>query len=121
MTINLLRVEERLKDRICPNCVRFTRERTCSLSKGQRCPVFAHLAEIAAIVERTQCKSISPYMDKVRCGICARCLEDAQGNCVMRDALDCALDTYLPMIVDEIEFELELQDRDQKTHLRTFA
>ena len=121
MTINLKRIEERLRDRICPKCVRYTSDHRCSLPRNQRCPLFAHLAELGAIVEQTHCLSISPYIDKVRCRICSRCLEDKEGNCALRDGLDCAMDTYLPMIVDEIEFELDLQQRDATTGLRTFV
>ena len=107
MAIDLSRVERRLRDQICPNCARFTRQRTCSLPPNRHCAVFTNLAEIAAIVERTHSESISPYVDEVRDRICRTCLEDDHGCCPMRNAVDCALDCYLPMVVEEIELEMQ--------------
>lgn len=109
MAINLDRVEARLRDQICPSCARFTRMRTCSLPPNRRCAIFSNLNEIAAIVESTHSTSIEPYLNEVRKRICQTCLEDDHGACPMRNAVDCALDTYLPLVVEEIELELEAQ------------
>lgn len=109
MAMNLDRIEMRLRDRICPNCVRYTRMHTCSLPANRRCAIFSNLPEIAAIVEGTHDRSIGPYLDEVRTRICRTCLEDDHGCCPMRTAVDCALDCYLPMVVEEIELELERQ------------
>lgn len=120
MAIDLSRVKDRLRDRICPNCARFTRERTCSLPPDRECAIFKYLEEIATIVQRTHDTAIDPYVDNVRDRICKSCLEDDHGCCPMRNAIDCALDCYLPMIVDEVEFELDLQRKDKANHLRSF-
>ncbi len=109
MAIQLDRVERRVRDRICPNCARFTRMRTCSLPPNRECAIFSNLPEIAAIVESTNALSIGPYLDEVRSRICRTCLEDAHGCCPLRNAVDCALDCYLPMVVEEIEIEMESQ------------
>lgn len=107
MAVNLDRVERRLRDRICPNCARYTRMHTCSLPTHRRCAIFSNLSEIAAIVECTHCESVVPYLDEVRKRICGTCLEDDHGCCPMRSAVDCALDCYLPLVIEEIEAELD--------------
>jgi len=109
MALNLDRIEQRLRERICPNCARYTRMKTCSLPANRGCAVFSNFAEIAAIVERTHSDDIGPYLDEVRSRICQTCLEDDHGSCPMRNAVDCALDCYLPMVVEEIEAEMERQ------------
>jgi hypothetical protein len=50
----------------------------------------------------------SPRMDEydaaVRAEICPACpQQDAQGACAVREASDCALLTYLPLVLDAIE------------------
>jgi hypothetical protein len=60
---------------------------------------------------------MGPYLDATRAQVCSVCEhEDGHGTCPMRDGLDCALNTYLPIIVDEVELEL-----DEMRHERSEA
>ena len=121
MAIDLNRVERRLRDRICPNCMRYTRLHTCSLPANRHCAIFSSLPEIAAIVEGTNALSIGPYLDEVRTRICRTCMEDDHGCCPLRNAVDCALDCYLPMVVEEIEAEMEMQQPPPGTHAQSIT
>jgi hypothetical protein len=108
MSVNLSRIEARLRERLCPTCVRYTSRHTCSLPPDRQCALFKNLPAIVDIVRKTQSPVIDPYIAAVRDQVCAVChYEDEHGACPMRDDLDCALNTYLPIIVDEVERELE--------------
>lgn len=116
MAIDLARIEGRIRERICPVCVRCTAKHACSLPADQSCALFANLATIVDIVRTEEAVSVGPYVDAVRRRICATCRhEDQNGACSMRAGLDCALDTYLPLIIDEVEQELGRQ-RSERGH-----
>ena len=101
-------IEARLREKICPKCVRFTSDHQCSLPPDVECFLFQNLGKFVDIVRTTHSSSIVPYLDQLRAQVCSTCHEDQRGSCPFRNQLDCALDTYLPLIVDEIESALEL-------------
>ncbi|MBX3395535.1 MAG: hypothetical protein KF841_09215 [Phycisphaerae bacterium] len=107
MTIDLLAIESRLRNSLCPKCVRFTRNHGCSLPKDRMCSVFKNIGDLVTIVRSTHARQIEPYATVLREQVCAAChYEDGHGNCPCRIDLDCALDVYYPLIVDTIEQEL---------------
>lgn len=100
-------IEARLRSEICPRCSRYTAQGTCSLPASRPCAIFRNLPGIAEIVRRTRSKRIDPYMEGVRLNVCCACPhEDDHGSCPMRDHVDCALDAYLPIVVDYLESAL---------------
>lgn len=97
-------IEARLRSEICPRCSRYTAQGTCSLPSSRPCAIFRNLADIADIVRRTHSGRIDPYADGIRLNVCSACPhEDDHGSCPMRDHVDCALDAYLPIVVDHLE------------------
>lgn len=97
-------IEERLRASLCPRCARYTSAHGCSLPETRKCAIFGNLPEIINVVRRTHSWRIDPYADTLRLRVCAVCRhEDDHGSCPMRENLDCALDAYFPLIVDEIE------------------
>ncbi|MCG8409072.1 MAG: hypothetical protein MI923_28025 [Phycisphaerales bacterium] len=107
MPIDLLQIDKRLRERICPSCVRFTGAGTCSLPKNRPCSLFENLAEVVDVVRHTHSRRIDPYVDALRSRVCAAChFEDEHGSCPCRNNVDCGLDTYFPLIVEVIEDEL---------------
>lgn len=111
MAIDLRAVETRLRASLCPSCVRFTREHKCSLPADRPCSLFKNLDQIVEIVRGTHSRQIDPYVTVLRNQVCAAChYEDDHGACPCRNDLDCALDTYYPLIVDTIEQELARQN-----------
>ena len=114
MSLNLARIEAHLREKICPSCVRFTASRMCSLPASRPCAIFKNLPAIVDIVRRVHSNAVDPYVDAVRLNVCAVChFEDNHGACPMRAGLDCALDTYLPIIINEVETEFTNMRREQ--------
>ena len=97
-------IEARLRREICPRCSRYTAQGTCSLPSSRPCAIFRNLPDIAEIVRRTRSARIDPYAEGIRLNVCSACPhEDDHGSCPMRDHVDCALDAYLPIVVDHLE------------------
>lgn len=102
-------IEQRLREKICPNCVRRTSDGGCSLPADRPCSLFANLDEIVRIVRETRSRKIDPYVDTLRERVCGAChFQNDHGRCPCREDVDCALDTYYPLIVEEIEKQLKL-------------
>lgn len=100
----LTSIEEHLRQKICPTCVRYTRNGGCSLPKDRPCSLFANLDEVVNVVSATESPRIDPYVDSLRDRVCGAChFQDDHGCCPCRENVDCALDTYFPIIVDVIE------------------
>lgn len=113
MQVDLDRMDRRLRERICPSCVRFTSVGTCSLPEDRPCTLFTNLPEVVSLVQGTHSGKIAPYVDELRGKVCAAChFEDEHGSCPCRADVDCALDTYYPLIVETIEAELACQSRE---------
>lgn len=113
MQVDLNKMDEKLRERICPSCVRFTSDRTCSLPEDRPCSLFSNLSQVVSLVQGTHSAKIDPYVDVLRGKVCAAChFEDDHGSCPCRADVDCALDTYYPLIVETIEGELARQSRE---------
>jgi hypothetical protein len=102
------RVTDHLRERICQVCIYQTAGGGCSLTKDLACPILTRVDLIIEVVRQIDDDRIDPYVDKLRDTICVDCrMQDAEGKCLMRDAADCALDDYFPLIVEIVEEELE--------------
>lgn len=112
MSVTLNEMEKVLRKEICPKCARWTKDQTCSLPAGRQCAIFRSLPDVISIVHKTQSQRIDPYAEVLRLRVCAVCPhEDDHGTCPMRDHVDCALDAYLPMVVDIVESAMTRSNR----------
>jgi len=116
MSVSLKSIDERLRATMCPICVRYAADGNCSLPPGRECSLFRNLHKVVAIVRRTHSDRIAAYEPPLRASICAACHhQDDHRCCPKRDDLDCALDTYFPMIVEVIEDELDRQRKARRS------
>lgn len=105
-------IERQLRDKICPNCVRRKRDGSCSLPADRPCSLFSNLEDIVDIVKSTRSRRIDPYVETLRDRVCDAChFQDDHGQCPCRTNVDCALDTYYPLIVEVIEAHLEAETK----------
>lgn len=103
-------IETRLRKVICPLCVRRTQDGGCSLPPDRPCSLFENLDEVVRIVADTKSPRIDPYVDVLRKRVCDAChFQDDHGRCPCREDVDCALNTYYPLIVEVIEDVLSMQ------------
>ena len=107
MTALREKIEAQLREQVCSVCFARLRNGGCGLPEGFRCPLFEHLDEVIQIVGSTQEEAIEPYVDRLRQVICSHCQMNDSGHCAKRDNLECALDMYLPLVVEIIESELK--------------
>ncbi len=90
--------------RVCAACLDQRNDGTCGLAGGRLCAIEAHLPRLVEAVLAISSDRMDPYVDAARDRICRDCLgQDSQGDCSFREGGECALWTYLPLLVDAVE------------------
>lgn len=95
--------EEALRRYVCSRCIDFGEDGLCHGPDPAGCAIFRFLPELVEIAKRLQDPKIEPYVEELRRHICVNCRQSAEGRCPLRDALDCGLERYLPLVLDAIE------------------
>ncbi|MET0551954.1 MAG: hypothetical protein ABW221_02880 [Vicinamibacteria bacterium] len=94
---------EAIRARVCRVCLDQRDDGSCGLTR-RTCAIEAHLPRLAAALAGVDSRQMDAYDAVVRAEICPSCAQqDAEGRCATRDAGDCALLTYLPLVLDAIE------------------
>ena len=89
--------------RVCSVCLDQADDGSCGLTR-RRCAIQGHLPAVVQAVASTQSDRMADYEAAIRAQVCAPCgKEDEQGRCEMRDRGECALDTYLYLVVEAVE------------------
>jgi hypothetical protein len=93
---------EAIRRHVCSVCLDSKDDGSCSLT-GRVCAIEAHLPGVVAAILATRSRRMEDYYDAIQAQICPCCYQDRAGRCALRNAGDCALETYLPLVVDAIE------------------
>jgi hypothetical protein len=92
-----------LRSRVCAVCLDARDDGSCGLA-GRTCAIEEHLPAIATAIAATRSRHLEDYVDAIRAEVCSRCRhQDASGICELRNAADCALESYLYLVVEAIE------------------
>ncbi|MEJ2078659.1 MAG: hypothetical protein P8020_16080 [Acidobacteriota bacterium] len=100
-----LELERRLKDNVCPICVSFALDGSCTLQAFETCPIEIYLSRLVGIVQQLGHRPwMEDYFERMYREICPGCQGRLDKDyCPPRDEGDCALYTYLPTVVRTIE------------------
>src|SRR5262245_64541530 len=92
-----------LRRHVCTVCLDSAGDGSCGLS-GRVCALESHLPRIVDAVAAIDSPSMDDYLAAIEAQVCRQCKEqDPQGHCAMRSAGECALYSYLALVVDAIE------------------
>ncbi len=95
---------EALRRRVCSVCLDGADDGSCGLAGGRTCAIERDLPRLVQTVLAVRSGRMDEYVAAVEAHICGRCTDqDARGLCRLRQKGECALSTYLPLIVDAIE------------------
>ncbi len=96
--------EEAVRNYVCSHCVDFGSDGICHSKDPEGCAIFRHLPQLIEIAERIHDVHLVPYSEEVRKRICTSCRnQHPEGKCSVRESLSCALDCYLPLVLEAIE------------------
>lgn len=95
---------ESVREKVCAHCIDSDGFGNCRLPGAQECAVKLYFPRILETVLTVKSGRITPYVEALRRTVCAECrYQSAEGNCVLRDRIDCGLDRYFPLVVEAIE------------------
>lgn len=93
-----------IRRRVCTVCLDQRDDGTCQLAGGRLCAIEAQLPRVVQAVLAVRSDRMDAYVDAVKHQICADCRgQDQEGLCQFREAGECALWSYLPLLIDAVE------------------
>ena len=101
---------EEILARLCPKCIDGDGQGNCLLAAGAECMMKRFFPQVVEAVRSVYSTSMEPYEAALRKKVCSDCVQQLDGNCVLRDGVECALDRYFPVIVQTVE-DLDLARR----------
>lgn len=91
-----------IRERVCSVCLDARDDGRCGL--GRRCAIEVHVPAVVEAVLEAPGDRMDGYIAAVEARVCAGCSEqDASGRCRRRDRGECALSTYLWLVIDAVE------------------
>jgi hypothetical protein len=87
---------------VCRVCLDQADDGSCGL-RGRVCAVVQHLPRLAEVLSAVHSTRVDDYVTAVETEVCTRCRQDAIGCCRLRNAGECALAAYLPLVVDAFD------------------
>lgn len=98
-------LRKRLEETVCPLCVNFALDGTCTLEAFDECPIATYQGRVVEMVRKMGHKPwMEDYFQRMYKDICPLCRDKSTGGvCVPREEGDCALFSYLPAIVKTVE------------------
>jgi hypothetical protein len=97
-------LRERLEETICPLCVNFALDGTCTLEAFDECPISAYQDRVVEMIQKMGHRPwMEEYFQRMYKDICPLCRDKSSGVCVPREEGDCALFSYLPAIVKTVQ------------------
>ena len=100
----LAEVESIVRRRICSLCTERTILGECGLEERASCALFRLFPQVAKAIQSVSSDDIHEYIAAIRANVCSVCHErENDGSCETRRMVQCALDAYLPLVVDAIE------------------
>ncbi len=102
--MNLEPYWEAVRRKVCVKCVEGNGEGNCRLRGEEQCGLQEHFPLVVQVVKNVHSDSLGEYVDVLRNTVCAQCRHQGpDGRCKYRDAVDCGLDRYFPLIIRAIE------------------
>ena len=97
-------LEELVRNRICGVCSDRKTDGTCGMEEPGQCALFRLFPQVAQAIQSTHSDHIDDYIDAIRRNVCTVCAaQDSDGDCAVREQVQCALDAYLLLVVEAIE------------------
>jgi len=103
MDRSLAELQEIVRKRVCTVCSEREMNPTCGPENPGRCVLFSKFPLVAEAIQSTNSDHIEDYLEAIRRNVCAACARENGGSCVTPLDVQCALETYLLLVVEAIE------------------
>lgn len=87
---------------VCRRCIDGDAKGVCRLPDDEVCPLEVHFETVSKAIAAANRYSLENIVRDVRSSVCPRCIYGTSERCAKRDTLECALERYLPVIVERV-------------------
>lgn len=96
-----------IEEHVCVVCLDRTDTGECSLPHGRTCAIERHLPTVVEVLSNLDSRHLDDYVARIEAEVCARCSDrgpdpDPQ-HCQPRSRGECALASYLALMVEAVE------------------
>ncbi len=96
-------VWESIRLAVCRKCIDGDSTGTCRLPSGEECALKANLSTVLQTIASVPDWSVERQVGAMRIAVCSRCPDQREdGICEKRNALECALDRYYPLVLEKV-------------------
>jgi hypothetical protein len=93
-----------IRRRVCAVCLDSADDGSCRLSGLRACALDEHLPRVLRAIQDVRERRDGTYASAIEVRVCRHCTaRDTHGVCALRRGGRCALDVYLPLVVEAIE------------------
>lgn len=92
-----------IKEVVCTHCIDSDSEGNCRIGGGKECTLSSKFDRIIETIQQTKSDRIDDYVGALRRNVCRECEYGSVAQCGERDAVECPLDRYFPLIVNTVE------------------
>lgn len=104
MDRSLAELEAMVRNRICRVCSDRKVDGSCGLEEPAGCALFRLFPQVARAIQSVESDNLQDYIAAIRRDVCSVCTaQDRDGDCTLRQEVQCALDSYLLLVVEAIE------------------
>jgi hypothetical protein len=97
-------LEAIIRKRICSLCNERTVEGACGAGEPEHCSLLTLFPLVAQAVIATEGEDDQAYVDAIHEHVCSVCIDQRlDGTCPQREEKRCALDAYMPQVIEAIE------------------
>jgi hypothetical protein len=97
-------LEAIVRSRLCSLCNARTVEGACGADQPEHCSLLTLFPLVAQAVMATESDDFQTYIDAIHENVCSVCIDQRMdGTCPQREDKCCALDAYMPQVVEAIE------------------
>lgn len=91
-----------IRSRVCSVCLDRRDDGSCGLSH-RTCAIESHLPRVVEAILSIESDRMDEYVAAIEAEVCARCASGPAVSCGYREHADCALDTYLYLVVAAVQ------------------
>lgn len=92
-----------LRRQVCAVCLDGRGDGSCGLTR-RRCALDAHLPRVLEAIADVKSNRMHDYVEAIESEVCSSCDQlGHDGGCRLRSLGECALATYLSLVVDAVE------------------
>ena len=95
---------ESIRGSVCRKCIDGDGTGNCRLPRGETCALITFFPEVVSMAGRLDADTFDEYLKAIRTNVCMQCENQSlEGTCAKRDAVECALDRYYPLVINVLE------------------